>query len=239
MTNQRRPTTKPGAVPIPPPVHGHRPGLVKAFAASLTGTALEWYDFAIYSASAALVFPQVFFPVFGSAHRNPSGVLDVRRRLCGATHWRVRVRPPRRHRGTQETSRHHADVDRFHDLRDRRDPQPRIDRDRRADPPGHHAVRAGRRSWRRVGRRGPAVQRIRQSTTARVLGIGRPDRSACRQPDGQWRAGTADRVDDGSSVRELGLAHRLPGIRRAGRLRVVDPARTRGHPDLQGLAGVG
>ena len=40
----------------------HRRGLVKAFAASLTGTALEWYDFAIYSASAALVFPQVFFP---------------------------------------------------------------------------------------------------------------------------------------------------------------------------------
>jgi MFS family permease len=41
---------------------GHRKGLVKAFAASLTGTALEWYDFAIYSASAALIFPQVFFP---------------------------------------------------------------------------------------------------------------------------------------------------------------------------------
>jgi MFS family permease len=40
----------------------HRKGLIKAFAASLTGTALEWYDFAIYSASAALVFPQVFFP---------------------------------------------------------------------------------------------------------------------------------------------------------------------------------
>jgi MFS family permease len=40
----------------------HRRGLFKAFAASLTGTALEWYDFAIYSTSAALVFPQVFFP---------------------------------------------------------------------------------------------------------------------------------------------------------------------------------
>lgn len=37
-------------------------GLVKAFAASLTGTALEWYDFAVYSAAAALVFPAVFFP---------------------------------------------------------------------------------------------------------------------------------------------------------------------------------
>ncbi|WP_067540342.1 MFS transporter [Nocardia crassostreae] len=40
----------------------HRKGLFKAFAASLTGTALEWYDFAIYSTAAALVFPQVFFP---------------------------------------------------------------------------------------------------------------------------------------------------------------------------------
>ncbi|WP_285319781.1 MFS transporter [Pseudarthrobacter sp. lyk4-40-TYG-27] len=37
-------------------------GLVKAFAASLTGTALEWYDFAVYSAAAAVVFPIVFFP---------------------------------------------------------------------------------------------------------------------------------------------------------------------------------
>ena len=37
-------------------------GLAKAFAASLTGTALEWYDFAVYSAAAALIFPQIFFP---------------------------------------------------------------------------------------------------------------------------------------------------------------------------------
>jgi MFS family permease len=37
-------------------------GLYKAFAASLTGTALEWYDFAVYSAAAAVVFPIIFFP---------------------------------------------------------------------------------------------------------------------------------------------------------------------------------
>jgi len=36
--------------------------LIKAYAASLTGTALEYYDFAVYSAAAALVFPQLFFP---------------------------------------------------------------------------------------------------------------------------------------------------------------------------------
>lgn len=39
-----------------------RRSLIKAFTASLTGTSLEWYDFAVYSAAAALVFPQLFFP---------------------------------------------------------------------------------------------------------------------------------------------------------------------------------
>ncbi|MFI1731312.1 MFS transporter [Streptomyces acidicola] len=39
-----------------------RSGVRRAFAASLTGTALEWYDFAVYSAAAALVFGDVFFP---------------------------------------------------------------------------------------------------------------------------------------------------------------------------------
>lgn len=34
----------------------------KAFTASLTGTALEWYDFALYSSAAALIFPRLFFP---------------------------------------------------------------------------------------------------------------------------------------------------------------------------------
>ena len=37
-------------------------GVRRAFVASLTGTALEWYDFAIYSAAAALVFGDLFFP---------------------------------------------------------------------------------------------------------------------------------------------------------------------------------
>jgi MFS family permease len=39
-----------------------RRDLRKAFLASLSGTSLEYYDFAVYSAAAALVFPALFFP---------------------------------------------------------------------------------------------------------------------------------------------------------------------------------
>lgn len=37
-------------------------GLRRAFVASLAGTSLEWYDFAVYGAAAALVFGHLFFP---------------------------------------------------------------------------------------------------------------------------------------------------------------------------------
>lgn len=43
-----------------PPIE--RKSLIKAFAASLSGTSLEWYDFAVYGACAALVFGHLFFP---------------------------------------------------------------------------------------------------------------------------------------------------------------------------------
>ncbi len=46
--------------PTTPPVD--QKSLRRAFLASLSGTSLEWYDFAVYSATAALVFPQLFFP---------------------------------------------------------------------------------------------------------------------------------------------------------------------------------
>lgn len=39
-----------------------RKDLYKAFAASLSGTSLEWYDFAVYSAASALVLGELFFP---------------------------------------------------------------------------------------------------------------------------------------------------------------------------------
>ncbi|GAA0520422.1 MFS transporter [Saccharopolyspora subtropica] len=57
-----------------PPTAAARPArkdLVKAFVASLSGTSLEWYDFAAYSAASALVFGQLFFP----SHDPLSGTL--------------------------------------------------------------------------------------------------------------------------------------------------------------------
>ena len=51
----RYPRRRPAAV-------GDRRSLYKAFAASLSGTSLEWYDFAVYSSAAALVFGDLFFP---------------------------------------------------------------------------------------------------------------------------------------------------------------------------------
>ena len=40
----------------------HRPGSARILGASLTGTAVEFYDFYIYATAAALVFPALFFP---------------------------------------------------------------------------------------------------------------------------------------------------------------------------------
>ncbi len=55
MSGHTPTASTPGAV-------GDRKSLVKAFAASLSGTTLEWYDFAVYGAAAALVFGDLFFP---------------------------------------------------------------------------------------------------------------------------------------------------------------------------------
>ncbi|MFD8458985.1 MFS transporter [Streptomyces antimycoticus] len=57
---------RPSDVGVNPPPPQRRQ-IANAFAASLSGTALEWYDFGIYSASAALVFPVLFFPDSSSA----------------------------------------------------------------------------------------------------------------------------------------------------------------------------
>ena len=40
------------------------PSHIKVAAASLIGTAIEWYDFFLYGTAAALIFNKLFFPTF-------------------------------------------------------------------------------------------------------------------------------------------------------------------------------
>src|SRR5437773_1573176 len=44
-----------------------RSEILKVAAASLIGTAIEWYDFFLYGTAAALVFNRLFFPTFDAA----------------------------------------------------------------------------------------------------------------------------------------------------------------------------
>lgn len=65
MDNEHRPGAEGGRATAPQETIVARPdrgALLRAFVASLTGTSLEWYDFAVYSAASALVFGKLFFP---------------------------------------------------------------------------------------------------------------------------------------------------------------------------------
>ncbi|WP_226913290.1 MFS transporter [Gephyromycinifex aptenodytis] len=55
------PRTSPAAATAPPHTDEERRSLHKAFVASLSGTSLEWYDFALFGAVTGTVFSKLFF----------------------------------------------------------------------------------------------------------------------------------------------------------------------------------
>ena len=225
-----------GAAPRPDkPIHPK--GLYKAFAASLTGTALEWYDFAVYSAAAAVVFPVVFFPssdpLTGTILAfSTYAVGYVSRPVGGIIFGRLGDRI-----GRKKVLVDNADDHRRGHRPDRCAAGLRQHRHRRPDHPGAAALRPGRGRGRRMGRRRAALQRIRRPPPPRLLGVRGPGGPACGQPAGQRRPGRPHADADRGAVPQLRLAHRLPGFRPAGRFRPLDQAEAGRHPHLQGDRG--
>ena len=63
----------------------HQIQLRRAVIASTVGTAIEWYDFFLYSTVTGLVFAKLFFSAFGPLGRDARGLRHLCRRLRGAT----------------------------------------------------------------------------------------------------------------------------------------------------------
>ena len=62
----------------------HTRQLRRAVIASTVGTAIEWYDFFLYSIVTGLVFAKLFFPENRSPHRHAERVRHLCGRVCGA-----------------------------------------------------------------------------------------------------------------------------------------------------------
>ena len=58
--------------------HEHQVQLRRAVIASTIGTAIEWYDFFLYSVVTGLVFAKLFFPLVGPPCRHPRSVRYIR-----------------------------------------------------------------------------------------------------------------------------------------------------------------
>lgn len=214
-----------------------RSGVRRAFVASLTGTALEWYDFAVYSAAAALVFGDLFFPsedpltgtllafstyAVGYLSRPLGGFVfgrlgDVIGRkkvliatlvLIGVATFLIGLLPAY---GTIGVAAPIALVVlRF-----------------------AQGVGVG-------GEWGGAVllssefgDSRRRGFYASAAQVGPP----AGEPARQRCAGRPRRPADRGAVRVMGLAGRVPAVRCTGRLRAVDPGQAGGDPGLQGDGG--
>ena len=216
-----------------------RSSLPRVVFASLVGTTIEWYDFFLYGAAAALVFNTIFFPnsdplvgtllafgtyALGFAARPIGGVVfghfgdRIGRKkllmlsliMMGVATFCIGLLPTYGQVGVAG-----------------------------ADPAGAAAPDPGLRGRRRVGRRRAAGGRVRHPGEARFLGELAPGRGPGRQPAGRGGAGGADRGAERGRLPGVGLAHPVPALRGAGRHRVLDPPGGGRDPGFPGGAAAG
>ncbi|GEM_PF-2681602 len=74
-------TSARSAAPPTAPPDRLTPGARKALVASMVGTLIEWYDYALYGAAAGLIIGPLFFPQQPLGRGRPGRLRDLRRRL--------------------------------------------------------------------------------------------------------------------------------------------------------------
>ncbi len=141
----------------------------RVLAASLAGTAVEFYDFYIYATAASLVFALALLPGQFARRAADGELCEFRPRLSRAPARRSHLRPLRRPYRPQVDARRLAHADGRIDLPDRLPAHACPDRVGSTTP----ALRAARgtrpRSRRRMGRCGPACSRECPAGMARSL----------------------------------------------------------------------
>ena len=92
------------------PEDEHRIQLRRAVVASTIGTAIEWYDFFLYSTVTGLVFAKLFFPI-PTPGGDARSLRRLRRRLYRASDRRGDLRPLRRPYRSQGNADCNLDAD--------------------------------------------------------------------------------------------------------------------------------
>ena len=164
----------------------HSAQLRRAVIAAPIGTAIEWYDFFLYSTVTGLVFAKLFFPEFRSAGRHAGGLRHLCRRLRRAAGRRRDLRPLRRPHRPQVDADRHPDAHGHRDLPGRARADLREHRHLGRRHPDRPALHPGRRRRRRMGRLGAAVDGVGAHQPAsrlhRVVAAVRRARAACSLP---------------------------------------------------------
>ena len=208
--------------------------MVRLAAASLAGTAIEFYDFFVYGTAAALVLGPLFFPTFSPvagtlAAFGTFGVGFVARPLGSVLFGHIGDR-----RGRRPVLVVSLLLTGRVDGRGRLRTDVRVDRHGRSRTPPGAALPPGARARRGVGRGGPADRGARARRTARPVGEFPADRPRGGLPARQRRDAGAVGVAHGGAVRLVGMAGAVLGGRGARRGRAVAAFVAHREPEFPG-----